>query len=166
MQKDRAGEPFGTQMPAPETSFFAAAATVAAMPEVEERAEGWRQLSTLLVGMPDEFRAAAYRSHPELQNARPYPDTDLSAGEPDLVSFLEQSDLEAIDQAHAHLRVLCRRRQPHFAEAHEINVPPRQQRSAFNKHRDTTNVESKWYRRKLGFQADHRTADDTRYRSP
>jgi hypothetical protein len=99
MQRDRSSEPFGTRMPAPETSFFAAAATVAAMPEVEERAEGWRQLSTLLVGMPDEFRAAAYRSHPELQNARPYPDTDLSAGEPDLVSFLEQSDLEAIDQA-------------------------------------------------------------------
>ena len=99
MQRDRSSEPFGTRMPAPETSFFAAAATVAAMPEVEERAEGWRQLATLLVGMPDEFRATAYRGHPELENARPYPDTDLSAGEPDLVSFLEQSDLEAIDQA-------------------------------------------------------------------
>jgi hypothetical protein len=99
MQKDRAGEPFGTQMPAPETSFFAAAATVAAMPEVEERAEGWRQLATLLVGMPDEFRATAYRSHPELENARPYPDTDLSAAEQDLVSLVDQSDLEAIDQA-------------------------------------------------------------------
>jgi hypothetical protein len=99
MQKNRANKPFGTQLPAAENSFSAAAATVAAMPEVEERAEGWRQLSTLLVGMPDEFRATAYRSHPELQNARPYPDTDLSAAEQNLVSLLERSDLEAIDQA-------------------------------------------------------------------
>ena len=49
--------------------------------------------------MPDEFRATAYRGHPELENARPYPDTDLSAAEQDLVSLLDQSDLEAIDQA-------------------------------------------------------------------
>ena len=64
------------------------------------------------------------------------------------------------------LRVLDRNRQLHFAEAHEIDVPLCQQRSAFNKHCDAPNVESKWYRRKLGFQANHRTADDTRYRSP
>ena len=99
MQNDGARERSENQMLALGTSFAAAAATVAAMPEVEERAEGWRQLSTLLVGMPDEFRAAAYRSHPELQNARPYPDTDLSAAEQDLVSLVDQSDLEAIDQA-------------------------------------------------------------------
>jgi len=74
--------------------------------------------------------------------------------------------LGAPDQAHAHLRVLCRRRQPHFAEAHEINVPSRQQRSAFNKHRDTTNVGSKWYRRNSGLQGDHRTTDYTRHCSP
>jgi hypothetical protein len=99
MRNDRADEPFGTQMPAPDTSFFAAAATIEAMSEVEDRAEGWRQLATLLVGMPDEFRATAYRRHPELENARPYADHHLSAAEQDLVSLLDESDLEAIDQA-------------------------------------------------------------------
>ena len=99
MQNDRAREPLGTQMLALETSFVAAAATVAAMPGVEERAHGWRELATLLVGMPDAFRATAYRSHPELENAQPYPDTRLSAAEQQLVSLLDQSDLEAIDQA-------------------------------------------------------------------
>ncbi len=80
-------------------SFVSAAAAVAAMPNVEERAEGWRELATLLVGMPGQFRAMAYGSHPELQNAQPYPDTRLSSAEQEFISRLDQSDIEAIDQA-------------------------------------------------------------------
>lgn len=99
MQNDDACEPLGTQMLALGTSIDAAAASIAAMPEVEEQTQGWRELATLLVGMPERFRARAYRSHPELENVLPFPDTRLSAAEQELVSRLDQSDLETIDQA-------------------------------------------------------------------
>jgi hypothetical protein len=99
MKNDGAREPLGTQILALGTSFDAAAAAVAAIPDVEERAQGWRELATLLVGMPEQFRATAYRSHPELENALPFPDMRLSAAEQELVSRLDQSDLEVIDRA-------------------------------------------------------------------
>ncbi len=99
MQDDRARGAREPNVPPLDSSFIAAVATVAAMPEAEERAQGWREVATLLVGMPEEFRATAYRSYPELEKAQPYPDTRLSAAEQEFVSLLAQSDLAAIDQA-------------------------------------------------------------------
>ncbi len=99
MQGDYARESLEARMLALGSSLDAAAAAVSAMPAVEERARGWRELATLLVGMPAEFRAAAFRSHPELASAQPFPDTRLSAEEQALASRLDPSDLDAIDQA-------------------------------------------------------------------
>lgn len=80
------------------TALTAALVEIASMPEGDERTRNLRYIATLLVGKPEELRAAAIRQCTDLERAEPIPDTHLEGAELEIVSRLTASDLEVIDR--------------------------------------------------------------------
>ena len=93
-------------------AFSAALAEMNSMPVGAERSRHFRGLATLLVGQPEEFRAAAVSQCPELEVAEPFPDTLLGPEEQELVSQLTQAELDIIDEALLHCSVSSWRKVP------------------------------------------------------
>ena len=80
-------------------AFRMAIAEMNAMPEGAERSRHLRGLATLLVGQSVEVRAVAISQCPELETAKPFPDTLLDSEAQQVVARLTATDLKSIDQA-------------------------------------------------------------------
>jgi hypothetical protein len=76
----------------------AAATEIATLPAGEQRSQGLRLVATLLVGLPEDFRVLAVDLCPDIENAEPIPDTEMTDTEQQIVSRLTRADIELIDQ--------------------------------------------------------------------
>ena len=79
-------------------ALTAAVASIASMPDGEERARQLRAIATLLVGSPEALRVQAILQCPDIESAEPIPDTQLNTEELAMVSHLTVADIALIDR--------------------------------------------------------------------
>jgi hypothetical protein len=81
------------------TALISAAKVVSAMDVGDERSHQVRLIATLLLGQPEELRRSAVAICPDIEFAKPIPDTDLNGEELGATSALTASDVSIIDDA-------------------------------------------------------------------
>ena len=81
------------------TALKAAVTDIALMPPGEQRTWALRGVASMLMGTPENFKAASIEQCPELVSAQPIPDTYLNAEEQEIASRLTVADMQLLDGA-------------------------------------------------------------------
>lgn len=81
------------------TALKAAVADITSMPPGEQRTWALCGIATMLMGKPENIKAASIQQCPELASAGPIPDTHLSKEEQEIALSLTVTDMLALDSA-------------------------------------------------------------------